>query len=60
MSEFIETIIVGGKELREYLETRIADYKVPERILFTLELPKGATGKIHRLSLKSMVPEFAQ
>jgi long-chain acyl-CoA synthetase len=51
---------LGEKELREHLRTRLADYKVPERILFTPELPKGATGKVHRLSLKSMVAEFVQ
>lgn len=32
---------------------------VPERILFTPELPKGATGKVHRLSLKSMLARVA-
>jgi long-chain acyl-CoA synthetase len=45
---------LGEKELREHLRIWLADYKVPERILFTPELPKGATGKVHRLSLKSM------
>jgi long-chain acyl-CoA synthetase len=44
----------GEKELLEHLRTWLADYKVPERIFFTPELPKGATGKVHRLSLKSM------
>jgi acyl-coenzyme A synthetase/AMP-(fatty) acid ligase len=36
---------LGEEELREHARTRLADYKVPERILFTPELPKGATGK---------------
>jgi long-chain acyl-CoA synthetase len=49
---------LGEKELREHLRTRLADYKVPERILFTPELPKGTTGKVHRLSLRSMVAEL--
>jgi long-chain acyl-CoA synthetase len=49
---------LGEKELREHLRTKLADYKVPERILFTPELPKNATGKVHRLSLKSMVGEL--
>ena len=51
---------LGEKELREHLRIWLADYKVPERILFTPELPKGATGKIHRLSLKSMLAEIVQ
>jgi long-chain acyl-CoA synthetase len=51
---------IGEKELREHLLTRLADYKVPERIFFTPELPKNATGKVHRLSLKSMIAELVQ
>ena len=51
---------LGEKELREHLRTRLADYKVPERIFFTPELPKNATGKVHRLSLKSMIGELVQ
>jgi long-chain acyl-CoA synthetase len=49
---------LGEKELREHLRTWLADFKVPERIFFTPELPKGATGKVHRLSLKSMVADL--
>ena len=34
---------------------RIADYKVPERILFLPSLPKGLTGKVQRRDLKDIL-----
>ena len=30
---------------------RAADYKVPKKILFMDEIPKGATGKLQRIGL---------
>jgi long-chain acyl-CoA synthetase len=39
-------------ELREFMNQRIAAYKVPENIAFMPELPKGLTGKIHRKTLR--------
>jgi long-chain acyl-CoA synthetase len=44
------------EKLREFAKERLADYKVPERFVFLLDLPKGPTGKVHRRSLKEMVP----
>lgn len=35
----------GEQELREYARRSLADYKVPERIYFLPELPKGPHGK---------------
>src|SRR5262249_43013367 len=32
--------------LREFAATRLADFKVPRKVLFMTEIPKGATGKI--------------
>ena len=37
--------------LRAFLATRLADFKVPRRILFLSEIPKGATGKLQRIGL---------
>ncbi len=37
--------------LRDHLFARLADFKVPSRIIFLDEIPKGATGKIQRSSL---------
>src|SRR5258708_35457195 len=39
------------RELREFAEKRLADYKVPRTILFLAEIPKGATGKLQRIGL---------
>src|SRR5262249_17362982 len=38
----------GADELRAFARERLADYKVPERILFLESLPKGITGKVQR------------
>jgi long-chain acyl-CoA synthetase len=42
------------QELRELARSRIADYKVPERIVFLPALPKGPTGKLQRRALKEL------
>jgi long-chain acyl-CoA synthetase len=42
-------------QLRTHARKLLADYKVPERILFVAELPKGLTGKIDRRSLRDML-----
>jgi len=39
------------KELREFAAIRLADFKVPRKILFLAEIPKGATGKLQRIGL---------
>ena len=39
------------KELQEYLKKKIAVFKIPRKILFLDELPKGSTGKIQRIGL---------
>jgi long-chain acyl-CoA synthetase len=39
-------------DLKLFLEERLASYKVPERLHFLPELPKGATGKVHRKTLR--------
>jgi acyl-CoA synthetase (AMP-forming)/AMP-acid ligase II len=42
---------VTERELRSYLSEHLAAFKVPRRILFVAEIPKGATGKIQRIGL---------
>ena len=37
-----------------------AAYKIPERIAFLPELPKGLTGKIRRRTLRDWAAEAAQ
>jgi acyl-CoA synthetase (AMP-forming)/AMP-acid ligase II len=39
------------RELQEFVSKRAADYKVPRKILFMEEIPKGATGKLQRIGL---------
>lgn len=39
------------RELQEFVGRRAADFKVPKKILFMAEIPKGATGKLQRIGL---------
>ena len=39
------------RELRDFVGTRLAAFKVPRKILFLDEIPKGATGKLQRIGL---------
>jgi acyl-CoA synthetase (AMP-forming)/AMP-acid ligase II len=39
------------KELQYFLTARLADFKVPRKILIVPEIPKGATGKLQRIGL---------
>jgi len=39
------------RELRSFVGARVADFKVPRKILFLTEIPKGATGKLQRIGL---------
>jgi acyl-CoA synthetase (AMP-forming)/AMP-acid ligase II len=42
---------VTERELRDFAATRLADFKVPKKIVFLEEIPKGATGKLQRIGL---------
>jgi acyl-CoA synthetase (AMP-forming)/AMP-acid ligase II len=42
---------VTERELQAFVATRAADFKVPKKILFMPEIPKGATGKLQRIGL---------
>ncbi|MBV8659414.1 MAG: AMP-binding protein [Burkholderiales bacterium] len=42
---------VQEHELREFAAIKLADFKVPRKILFMAEIPKGATGKLQRIGL---------
>ena len=39
------------KGLRDYAATRLADFKVPKKVVFLEEIPKGPTGKLQRIGL---------
>jgi acyl-CoA synthetase (AMP-forming)/AMP-acid ligase II len=42
---------LAERELRDFAATKLADFKVPKKILFMPEIPKGATGKLQRIGL---------
>lgn len=39
------------RELQQFVAARVADFKVPTKIVFMDEIPKGATGKLQRIGL---------
>ncbi|RVD46296.1 AMP-dependent synthetase [Mesorhizobium sp. M4B.F.Ca.ET.169.01.1.1] len=41
----------GERDIREFAAGRLADFKVPRRVVFVPEIPKGATGKMQRIGL---------
>jgi acyl-CoA synthetase (AMP-forming)/AMP-acid ligase II len=41
----------GERELRDFVAKRLADFKVPRKLLVLDEIPKGATGKLQRIGL---------
>lgn len=48
-----EKLKATEKELREFVAARLADYKVPRKIVVVTEIPKGPTGKLQRIGLAS-------
>ncbi|MGI9341701.1 MAG: AMP-binding protein, partial [Gammaproteobacteria bacterium] len=38
-------------DIRKFASVKLADFKVPRKILFVDEIPKGATGKLQRIGL---------
>lgn len=46
-----ENMTVTERELRDFVAQHLADFKVPRRIFFLSEIPKGATGKLQRIGL---------
>ena len=39
------------RDLHAFLGVRLAAFKVPRKIVFLAEIPKGATGKLQRIGL---------
>ena len=46
-----EGLTATEQEIRAFVATRMADFKVPKKILIMNEIPKGATGKLQRIGL---------
>ena len=47
----VEGASVTERELRRHLSESLAAFKIPRRVLFLDELPKGPTGKLQRIGL---------
>lgn len=46
-----EGSVAQESEIRDFAFARLADFKVPRRIVILEEIPKGATGKLQRIGL---------
>jgi acyl-CoA synthetase (AMP-forming)/AMP-acid ligase II len=46
-----ENALLTEGELQAFVGQRLADFKVPKKILFLDDIPKGATGKLQRIGL---------
>ncbi|WP_374372494.1 acyl--CoA ligase [Dongia sp.] len=46
-----EGAAASERDLRDFAAQRLADFKVPKKIVFLPEIPKGATGKLQRIGL---------
>jgi len=57
-----ENITLKEMELKQYLKSHLANFKVPKHIYFVEELPKNATGKVLKRVLKEKIldGEFAK
>ena len=49
-----EGSVIDQTELRHFLKKRLADYKVPRRIVLLEALPRNATGKVLKTTLRQM------
>jgi long-chain acyl-CoA synthetase len=52
-----EGTTVDPDALLKFVRTKLADYKVPRRVIFTLALPRNATGKILKTVLRQQTPQ---
>lgn len=46
-----EGMTVTDQEIRAFAAIRLADFKVPRKIVILAEIPKGATGKLQRIGM---------
>jgi acyl-CoA synthetase (AMP-forming)/AMP-acid ligase II len=46
-----EGVQASEQEIRKFAADRLANFKVPRKIIFLDEIPKGATGKLQRIGL---------
>ncbi len=53
----VEGVTLDEKALLAFLKERLADYKLPRRIILVEALPRNATGKILKTTLRQMTVE---
>ena len=46
-----EGMAATEREIRDFAAKHLADFKVPRKVVFLAEIPKGATGKLQRIGL---------
>ena len=51
---------VSERDIRDFLDTRLASMKLPARIHFLSELPRAASGKVNRRQLAAVLESGAQ
>jgi acyl-CoA synthetase (AMP-forming)/AMP-acid ligase II len=51
---------VSPQELTSYCRDRLARYKVPAHFRFVAELPRLTSGKLDKVTLRSMIGEALQ
>jgi len=47
-----EGVTINERELIQFIREKMADYKVPRRVVFVPDLPRNATGKILKTTLR--------
>jgi acyl-CoA synthetase (AMP-forming)/AMP-acid ligase II len=47
--------VLDADELRSFAAQRLASFKVPRRLVFVAEIPKGPTGKVRRIGLAKIL-----
>jgi long-chain acyl-CoA synthetase len=50
-----EGVTVDERELLAFLKGKLADYKVPRKVVFMATLPRNATGKVLKTALRDIV-----
>ena len=56
--EVEEGMNIKEKELKKFLKSHLANYKVPKHIYFVENLPKNATGKVLKRVLRERIEEY--
>ncbi|MDZ7959605.1 MAG: AMP-binding protein [Aulosira sp. DedQUE10] len=55
-----QNVTVTDKEIREFVATKLAGFKVPNQIVFVEDIPKGSTGKLQRIGLAQKLQKQLQ